>query len=223
MKLPVVIVNFKTYEEVLGQSGLTLARTCEQVSNETGKSIAIAPQNVDLALTCRVVNMPVLAQHVDNAGTGSFTGYIPPQAVKAVGAIGTLINHSEHKIPHKDVKVIIEKSKNMGLTTVVCADDLEEAKVLATFKPDFLAVEPPELIGGEISVTSAKPEIVSNSVKAIKAIDENIGVLCGAGVKNGEDVRKALELGTVGVLLASGVVKARDPRKALLNLAEGLG
>jgi triosephosphate isomerase len=222
MKLPVIIVNFKTYEQVLGQSGLTLARTCEQVANESGKSIAIAPQNVDVALTCRVVNIPVLAQHMDNADAGSFTGHVSPQSVKAVGAIGSLINHSEHKIPHKDVKTIIEKCKAIGLTTVVCADDLEEAKALATFKPDLLAVEPPELIGGDISVTSAKPEIVSDSVKAIKDIDQSIGVLCGAGVKTGEDVKKALELGTVGVLLASGVVKARDPWKALLNLAEGL-
>jgi triosephosphate isomerase len=116
MKLPIIIVNFKTYEQVLGQSGLTLARTCEQVSLESGKSIALAPQNVDLALTCRVVNIPVLAQHVDNADAGSFTGHVSPQAVKAVGAIGTLINHSEHKIPHKDVKAIIEKCKAMGMT-----------------------------------------------------------------------------------------------------------
>lgn len=222
MKLPIIIVNFKTYEQVLGQSGLTLARTCEQVSQETGKSIAIAPQNVDVALTCRVVSIPVLAQHVDNADTGSFTGHVSPQAVKASGAIGTLINHSEYKIPHKDVKIIIEKCKAIGLATVVCADDIEEAKALATFKPDFLAVEPPELIGGDVSVTNAKPEIVSDSVKAIKDIDQNVGVLCGAGVKTGDDVKKALELGTVGVLLASGVVKARDQRKALLDLAEGI-
>ena len=47
-------------------------------------------------------------------------------------------------------------------------------------------------------------------------------MLCGAGVKNGRDVAKALELGTDGVLLASGVVKAKDRRSVLMDLVAGL-
>jgi triosephosphate isomerase len=88
--------------------------------------------------------------------------------------------------------------------------------------PDFVAVEPPELIGGDISVTTADPEIVQSTVNAIKSINPKVKVLCGAGVKNGEDVAKAIELGTQGVLLASGVVKAKNPKDVLLNLAGGL-
>lgn len=222
MKLPIIIINFKAYDEVLGSKGLELAKACELVAKESKKSIAIASQITDLTLTCREVEIPVLAQHVDNVGTGSFTGHISPQAVKACGAFGTLINHSEYKLPHEDVREIINKCRAIGMVTVVCADDLEEAKSLARFNPDFLAVEPPELIGGDISVTSAKPEVVKGSVDAIKSINPDIKVLCGAGVKTKEDVKKAIELGTVGVLLASGVVKAKDPKSALEELAEGL-
>lgn len=222
MKLPVIIINFKTYDEVLGSEGLALAKTCADVARESNKSIAVTPQTSDLSLTCKEVGIPVLAQHIDNVKTGSYTGHISPQSVKAVGAIGTLINHSEYKLPHDDVKEIIDKCKAIGLISVACADDIEETKKLANFNPDFIAVEPPELIGGDISVTSAKPEIVENSVETIKRINPDIKVLCGAGVKTKEDVNKALELGTVGVLLASGVVKAKDQRKALENLAEGL-
>ena len=47
-------------------------------------------------------------------------------------------------------------------------------------------------------------------------------VLCGAGVKNGKDVAKALELGSDGVLLASGIVKAKDKEKVIRDLASGL-
>ena len=47
-------------------------------------------------------------------------------------------------------------------------------------------------------------------------------LLVGAGVKNGEDVRLAIELGAKGVLLASGVTKASDPKAVLLDLASGL-
>jgi triosephosphate isomerase len=79
-------------------------------------------------------------------------------------------------------------------------------------------VEPPELIGGDISVTNAKPEVVVEAVRAVHRVDASIPVLCGAGVKNGQDVKKAIELGAKGVLLASGVVKAKDQRQALRDL-----
>ena len=43
-------------------------------------------------------------------------------------------------------------------------------------------------------------------------------ILCGAGVKNGNDVAKAIELGASGVLLASGVTKSSNPSKSLHDL-----
>lgn len=93
---------------------------------------------------------------------------------------------------------------------------------MASFSPRFIAVEPPELIGGDISVTTANPRIVSDTVDAVKSVDGRISVLCGAGVKTGKDVRAAIDLGADGVLLASGVVKHKDPRSALLDLVSGL-
>jgi triosephosphate isomerase len=95
---------------------------------------------------------------------------------------------------------------------------VEEAMALAALEPDFVAVEPPELIGGDISVTSADPEIVSGTAQAVKDVSGNVGILCGAGVKTGSDVSKAIDLGTSGVLLASGVTKSDDPSMALNDL-----
>ncbi|MCJ7488664.1 MAG: triose-phosphate isomerase, partial [Thermoplasmata archaeon] len=77
-------------------------------------------------------------------------------------------------------------------------------------------------IGGDMSVTTANPEIVSESVRVAKKAFPGVKVLCGAGVKTGEDAAKAIELGTNGVLLASGVVKASDPKRVLLDLAAGV-
>ena len=57
----------------------------------------------------------------------------------------------------------------------------------------------------------------------VRKVDPNVKVLCGAGVKTGKDIRKALELGAHGVLLASGVVKAKDKRATLMDLVGGLG
>ncbi|TET90135.1 MAG: triose-phosphate isomerase [Methanomassiliicoccales archaeon] len=222
MRTPVIILNFKAYRESFGERGLALAKICEEVAKETGASIVIAPQQIDLSLMVKEVDIPVLAQHVDPIGEGSFTGHISPSAVKEIGAIGTLLNHSERRLPPEMIKSTVEKCRDVGLETVVCANDIEMGRVAASFGPDYVAVEPPELIGGDISVTSANPEVVSGTVEKVKEVNPNVIVLCGAGVKNGEDVRKAIELGTEGVLLASGVVKATDPRSALLDLAGGL-
>jgi triosephosphate isomerase len=98
----------------------------------------------------------------------------------------------------------------------VCAESVEKVKEVSAFKPNFVAIEPPELIGSGIPVSKADPGIVTRSVEAVS--DPGVKVLCGAGISKGEDVKAALELGTVGVLLASGVVKAKDPKVALKDL-----
>jgi len=106
--------------------------------------------------------------------------------------------------------------------TVVCAENVQSAVQVAEFRPDYVAVEPPELIGGNVSVTTANPAIIEKTVEAVKKVNGSISVLCGAGVKTGEDVKAAIDLGTSGVLLASGVVKAKDPKAALLDLVKRL-
>lgn len=222
MRLPAVVLNFKVYPEVLGRRGWDLARMCASVAEDTGASIVIAPPLSDLAHIARLVRIPVFGQHADTPEAGAHTGWLPPEALLEAGAAGTLLNHSERKIPHKNVAALIPRCEKLGLEVIACADDLKEAEALAKLAPDYVAIEPPELIGGDISVTTARPEIVSGAVEAIHRIDPGVGVLCGAGVKDAADVRKALELGTVGVLLASGVVKAKNPERTLRALAKAL-
>ena len=142
--------------------------------------------------------------------------------MKAAGAVGTLINHSEHRLILADIDVCITRAKELGLDHIICSNNVATSKAIAAFSPDFVAVEPPELIGGDISVTTADPGIVSGSVDVVRQVDENVKVLCGAGVKNGKDVAKSIELGADGVLLASGVVKAKDKEVVIRDLASGL-
>lgn len=222
MRLPAVVVNFKVYPESLGKHGWDLARMAATVAEDTGASIVIAPPLSDLAHVAKLVHIPVFGQHADTAEAGAHTGWLPPESLLEAGAAGTLLNHSERKIPHKNVAAIIPRCEKLGLEVIACADDLKEAEALARLAPDYIAIEPPELIGGDVSVTTARPGVVSDVVEAIHRIDPEVGVLCGAGVKDRKDVRKALELGTVGVLLASGVVKAKAPERALRDLVKGL-
>jgi len=222
LKTPVIVLNVKTYTEATGNKALEIAMLMEKVSKELGASMAIAVQATDISLCAKKVSIPVFSEHIDPIKPGSSTGWTLPEAVKAAGAIGTLINHSEHRLILADVDTCITRAKELNLDHVVCSNNVSTSKAIAAFSPNFVAVEPPELIGGDISVTTVDPGIVSKSVEAVKGINKNVKVLCGAGVKNGIDVAKAIELGADGVLLASGVVKAKDKEKVIRDLASGL-
>jgi triosephosphate isomerase len=215
--LPILIVNFKTYKEGLGHSAEELARICEKVHEKTGKNIAIAVSAADIYRISRIVSIPVLAQHVDPDDFGTHTGKIIAEDVKDNGAVGTLLNHSEDRYRIDLLEQAIQRCREVGLVSVACANNEETAEAIASFHPDFIAVEPPELIAGDISVSTAKPEVISRTVEAVHRIAD-IPVLCGAGVKTKEDVKKALELGSQGILLASGIVKAKDPESVLFEL-----
>ncbi len=220
IRTPIAIINFKAYEGSTGQSAVKLA---EAIAKIGGERVAVAVTACDIFPVSSSAKVPVLAQHCDPVDFGAHTGSVLLENAKAAGATGTLINHAEKKVPHESIAAVVKKAKTLGMTVVACAADLEEAKALARMEPDFVAVEPPELIGTGISVSSAKPEIVSGSVKAVKAISPKVKVLCGAGISSKDDVRRAIELGADGVLLASFITKAKDPEKATKEIVDGLG
>jgi len=222
LKTPVIVLNVKTYTEATGDNALAIATLMDKISKETGVSMAIAVQATDISLCAKKISIPVFAEHIDPIRPGSHTGWTLPEAIKAAGAVGTLINHSEHRLLLADIDVCISRAKELALDHIVCSNNVATSKTIAAFSPNFVAVEPPELIGGDISVTTADPGIVSKTVEAVKNIDKNVKILCGAGVKDGKDVAKAIELGADGVLLASGVVKAKDKKSVIYDLASGL-
>ncbi|NLI74078.1 MAG: triose-phosphate isomerase [Euryarchaeota archaeon] len=221
-RIPTVIVNFKAYSEVEGDRALHLARICHNVAEQTGISIAVCPPATAIAQIVSSTDVPVFAQHVDPHKPGAATGRLTAQLLHGAGAVGTLINHSERRLRLADIGVAVDRCHSNQLTTVVCTDTTATSAAAASLKPNAIAIEPPELIGGDISVTDAQPEIIENTVKAVQKIDDSIEVLCGAGIKTGRDVKRAVELGASGVLLASGVVKAADPAAVLTDLIQYL-
>lgn len=222
IKKPLIIVNFKTYLQGTGKKALTLSKVVEKVSLQSGIYIAVAPQFLDIATIVKNVSIPVFAQHIDPIYPGSHTGYILPESVKEAGAVGTLINHSERRLTLKDVEVAVKRSRDSGLISIVCADTPKSALEVAYFRPDMVAVEPPELIGTSIPVSKAKPEMVTKTVSLIRNVNLTVTILCGAGITKGEDVSAALKLGAEGVLISSGIVKARHPHAALLDIIEAI-
>ena len=214
----VVIINFKAYKEGFGKRALELAKIAEDVASRCDEYIGIAVSFLDLPVIAREVNIDVYAQHVDAVGFGSHTGRINAEMIAEYGAKGSLINHSERRLKLADIEYNVAKLRELGLTSVVCTNNVPTTAAAAALNPDFVAVEPPELIGSGIPVSKAEPEVVENSVKAAKNVNREVRVLCGAGITTHEDYVKALELGAEGVLLASGIVKAEDQKRALEEL-----
>ena len=217
-----IVVNFKTYESAQGDAAVRLAQAMAAVDATTDATMVAVVSAFDLsAVKAAAPNLEVWTQHLDPIGWGSNTGWLHPETAMTCGATGSIINHAEHKVEMGHVETLLAQLPD-DFPVCACAADIEEALVLAELAPTFIAVEPPELIGGDISVTTADPEIVSGTAQAVKAANPNVRVLCGAGVKNGADVAKAIELGTEGVLLASGVTKASNPSEVLRDLVSQL-
>lgn len=210
---PLYIINFKAYQESIGPKGLRIAKIIDKFARDYKQKVMIAVQPTDIATISKAVRIPVLAEYVDNVEPGARTGFVTLEAVTKAGAKGSLVNHSEHRLKLDDIKAIVKRLKAAKKKSIVCARTPKEGQKLSQLKPDFIAVEPPALIGGDISVSKARPGVISQGVKLSK-----VPVLVGAGVKTYEDVAKAVELGAKGVLVASGIVKAKNTRKAMKTL-----
>lgn len=223
MREPLIVVNFKTYPQVEGKKAWDLAKVCEKAAIETGVSIAVCPPMPELSRIASEVEIPVLAQGADMARSDPRTAHVTVGAIRAAGSAGTLLNHSERRLILADLEDLVTTCRASGLLTIVCTNNLATSLAGAMLGPDYIAMEPPELIGGDISVTTANPGIVRDTVEAVRRVRPEVKVLTGAGVKDARDLSMALELGTVGVLLASGIVKAKDPGSALVSLCEGIG
>jgi len=214
---PFIVINFKTYKESTGSNATKLAQIAEKVQEQTGLNIIVCVQAIDLKDVASSVKIPVYAQHSDYSEIGKSTGNIIPEHLLNINVRGSLLNHSEKRIVIKDIEGSVIKLKELDMISIVCVKDYAEAKKVSGFKlikPTFIAVEPPELIGGEVSVSQGKPEIISKAVKACG----NVPVLVGAGIKDNNDLKIALRDGAKGVLLSSHYVLARDPEKFLIEL-----
>ncbi|MFH1181765.1 MAG: triose-phosphate isomerase [Candidatus Woesearchaeota archaeon] len=215
IRTPLIIVNFKAYEKATGKKAVALAQACER-AGKSGALVVAAVQAADIFQVSGAVSIPVFAQHVDSIPYGKHTGLTLIEAVKEAGASGTLLNHSEHRLDYNTLAETIKLCKGK-LVTVACAADDEEAARIAKLEPDFVAVEIPELISGKLSIAKADPNLITDAVKAAGKVP----VLAGAGVQDGSDMKKTIELGGKGVLISNAVVNSENPEKAVKDLVSG--
>ncbi len=222
MTSPLILVNLKTYKEGMGNRAHMIAQAAEKVAQESGVAIGVAPSYIDLHPLSHHFSVPVYAQHVDGCEPGANTGHITVEAIRTAGAAGSLVNHSERRLTIADIEASVRALQAAKLVSVVCSNNEMTSAGAAALSPDYVAIEPPELIGSGVSVSKANPDIIKRSVAAVHAVNPKAKVLTGAGIQSGECVRIAVDLGTDGVLLASSVVKAKDPGAVLRDLVSKL-
>jgi triosephosphate isomerase (TIM) len=182
----------------------------------------VCPPQPALSLVKETVDIPVFSQHVDDAKEGSTTGYFIPEIAKSFGAQGSLINHSEHRLESPEtIQNTVNNLRKLQMVSVVCARSASEVSDIAGFKPDYIAIEPPELIGSGKAVSKENPAIVTESIEAAARVSQDVKVICGAGITDAADVRSALKLGARGILVASGVIKATSWADKISELASG--
>jgi triosephosphate isomerase len=214
-----LIINFKNYDEVSGDGAVKLAKAAQAVAKKLKVEIVVAPPQPALAMVAKSVRLPLVCQHVDNEKLGPSTGYFLPEIAKSYGAAGSLINHSEHRIEMKQIASLVERLRKLGMTSIVCAREPWEVMEVSVFQPDFIAIEPPELIGTGRAVSKENPAIITRSIEAAGSRSK---VICGAGITGKGDVAKAMKLGSHGILVASGIIKARSWPGKIAELAAGM-
>ena len=215
------IINCKNYEEIAGDQIIKFIKIVEKISKKYKIKIAVAPPQHLIGLISKS-SIPILAQHVDVSKVGSTTGFVVPELLKKSRVSGSLINHSEHRISTKEIIELILKLRDLKMISVLCGKNVAEVKKYAKLNPDYIAIEPPELIGSGKAVSKEKPDLIIKAVNAVKNAKNNTKLLCGAGIVSGEDVSKASELGSQGILVASGIIKAKSWEKMISEFAKSM-
>jgi triosephosphate isomerase len=215
------IINCKNYEEIAGDKIIEFVKIAEKISKRYKIKIAVAPPQHLIGLVANS-SIPILAQHVDNSKVGSTTGFMIPELLKKSKVRGSLINHSEHRISSDEISKLVLKLRELKMISVVCVKDVAEAKKYTKLNPDYIAIEPPELIGSGKAVSKERPELITKSADAVNSVNNKTKLLCGAGIVSGQDVAKALELGSKGILVASGIIKAKNWTKIIEEFSKAM-
>jgi triosephosphate isomerase len=194
-----------------GREVLELARHADSVGKKYAVQVIITPQYVDIPLlACALENVLVFAQHMDSLPVGRGIGSVLPEALKAAGAVGVLLNHAEKRLTKDELERTMKRADQVGLATMVCADTLQDAVGVALMEPNIIIAESPALIGvGKRDVDDRLD--IDRINRAVREINPEIRVLHGAGISSGRDVYDVIAAGAQGTGSTSGILLAADP------------
>ena len=212
IKAPFFEIGPKSY--LYGQDVIDLAKAADAASAKYDVDIIFTTPIVEIArVKAATSRIHVFAPHMDPLRPGRGLADILPESLVAAGAEGFMLNHCEKPLSLGVLKETIKRADEVGLTTIVCADSMAEASMIAMLNPNIIVAEPSELIGTGVSVG---PEYVKAATDAVKKINPDILVLTAAGIANGNDVYNTIFAGADATGSSSGVAKAED-RAAMVD------
>ena len=194
---------------MFGDQILDLARIADEAAAKYDVRVIFTTPYADIRRVAEnVKNLKVFAPHMDDIPVGRGLACVLGESLKAAGAVGVMLNHAERPLPSSTLVRTLNRARELGLMSIVCADSMDETRAVAQMHPDLMITEPTELIG---TGQAADLSYVKTSVDAITAIDPNIGILVGGGISNGTDVYNTIMAGADATGSSSGIVKAADP------------
>jgi len=220
LKVPFFEFGPKAY--LYGEKMLSLAEYADELALKFEVDIIIDPQTLDIPeMVKRCKHVKVFSQHLDCIPVGRGMGTILPEALKASGAQGCLLNHVEKRLSLTDLELTIIRCRELGLMTMVCTDNPEQAAATAVFSPDIIVVESPGLIGqgGRKAEDNA---LILEINRRIAAIDSRIKILHAAGIKTAQDVYNIIASGSEGSGSSSAIALAPDPAKMFHDMVEAV-
>lgn len=220
IKHPFFVFNPKSY--LYGEKLLELAITADKLGQEyPDYSIFMTVPVAEIAtVALKTKNIIVTAQHFDGITPGRGMGKILPESVYSAGAKAVFLNHAECPLNLTDLVKAVKSAKDLGMLTIICADSIKEAQMIALLAPDIILCEPTDLIG--TGKTSSRDYIEQTQV-AIKKINPHILVMQAAGISSPKDVYRVIQLGADGTGCTSGITEANNPQKMLGEMVEALG
>ncbi len=197
-----------------GETLLNIAKGLDELAEKYDVDVVLdVPDTEIFNIAKNVKRVHVYSQHMDSLPIGKGMGKSLPEALKAAGAVGVMLNHAERKLTLEEIELAIKRADEVGLATMVCADSIEEVKAIAKLGPNILVAEPTELIG---TGKPADKEYVDAVIKAIKEINPDILPFPSAGISKGQDCYNIIKAGSSASGCSSAIAKAENP----LALAE---
>ncbi|MGA9533182.1 MAG: triose-phosphate isomerase [Anaerolineales bacterium] len=213
LKAPFFELGPKAY--IFGDDLVALARHADGLSAKYDVRIILTPQAVDIPRLVRETShLLIFAQHMDPVRIGRGNGSVLPEALKAAGAEGTMLNHAEKPLAPEVLEETISRADEVGLATLVCAGDLQEVERISRLAPNIIIAESPDLIGAGSSSAEDRPSIPAIN-RLVQHISPKTRVLHAAGISNGKDVYDIIAAGAEATGSTSGVLKAPDPLSML--------
>jgi triosephosphate isomerase len=207
IQLPFFETSVKNY--IYGDAVLEYAKCADAAAKEYDIDVLfVAPYTEIRRVRENTNRLIILAPYMDVLRPGRGMADVLPEALKAAGAQGVVINHSERPMSLTAIRKTIDRANELDLITFVCADTISEAEALAYLHPDILNPEPTDLIGsGKVSDMNYVKEVV----RAVKAIDPGIFVEQAAGITTAQQVYDFIMAGSEAAGSASGILNSPDP------------